>query len=289
TREVGPPKKIIVFTDGSCENNKYENAIAEAGVWFGTEDDHNIAIHLPENIKHSNNAREIMAILLAAINTPDNNNLEIMSNSKTTMDGLTKYLTTWKDQGWIGIANKELLKATVFRLRFRNGQAALTKVQGHADITRNKGADSLPKEGAEGNNIFNGNTSPVPGFYHLGTKLNMASHALLYKEIIERKKQLERKGTKVNLEKVKLMVREITVKTPPDELIWTTIQNHVLTKEACIFLWKTIYNAYKVEKYWKNILDYKYRSMCQVCEKEDSMMHILTQCTATGQKKYRRW
>jgi len=50
------------------------------------------------------------------------------------------------------------------------------------------------------------------------------------------------------------------------------------------FIWKTRHDAYKVGKYWRHIPDCKTREACHVCQAEESMDHILTECSATGQK-----
>lgn len=44
-----------------------------------------------------------------------------MSDSKITIDGLTKSLKHYKDTGWIEVENKEILRATALHLRRRLG------------------------------------------------------------------------------------------------------------------------------------------------------------------------
>lgn len=68
----------------------------------------------------------------------------------------------------------------------------------------------------------------------------------------------------------------------PDN-IWKSLQSKTLSKEIRNFLWKCMYNIYKLRKYWKNIQDYEDRAKCLKCRVEKSMDHILTECEASGQ------
>lgn len=43
-------------------------------------------------------------------------------------------------------------------------------------------------------------------------------------------------------------------------------------------MWKTMHNAYKVGAYWNNIPNFEQRSLCPICNEEESLEHILTDC-----------
>lgn len=63
-----------------------------------------------------------------------------------------------------------------------------------------------------------------------------------------------------------------------------TIPQTSQSMEARVYMWKAVYNAYKLEEYWEKISGYKQRSMCPICKVMENMEHILTQCTASGQE-----
>lgn len=182
--KIGPAQWIRAYMDGSCENNGYENAKAGAGIWYGDGDPRNTAIKVPPHLKQSNNAGEALAILITTSQTDEDDHLEILSDSKITIEGLTKHLTEWEDKGWVGIENKEILQAIAAKMRSRKGQTILTKVKGHSGLIGNDRADELAKEGAKMNNENQMNINPPRGNYALGMKLSTATQALLYKGIL---------------------------------------------------------------------------------------------------------
>lgn len=102
----------------------------------------NLAIRLPSNLPQSNNAGEAVAILVAVQKTLSNCILHIKSNSQIILDTITKNLSEREDEGWIGIANKLILKVLVANLRQRQGMTLLEKVKGHG-ILGNESADKL--------------------------------------------------------------------------------------------------------------------------------------------------
>ncbi|KAN0107309.1 hypothetical protein V8E52_010245, partial [Russula decolorans] len=59
---------------------------------------------------HSNQIGELAAVIVALQNTPRFYPLEIVSDSKYVIDGLTSHLREWEDRGWIGIQNATLFK-----------------------------------------------------------------------------------------------------------------------------------------------------------------------------------
>jgi hypothetical protein len=50
------------------------------------------------------------------------------------------------------------------------------------------------------------------------------------------------------------------------------------------FLWKCTHNAYKIGNFWDKIPEHEHYSLCPVCKVEESMEHILLQCTIPGQQ-----
>ena len=70
----------------------------------------------PGNLQ-SNQAAEIIVIYKVASMAQKWFPLKIISDSLYAINGLTKHLSTWEDNGWIGIDNAPLFKLTAAMLR----------------------------------------------------------------------------------------------------------------------------------------------------------------------------
>lgn len=99
--------KTKVYTDGTCTNNGKQNSRSGSRVWFSPNVQKNSAIKIPGE-DQSNQAGEIITMILALSTTPTFCPLEIISDFKYTIDGLTTHLIQWKSIGWIQIKNATL-------------------------------------------------------------------------------------------------------------------------------------------------------------------------------------
>ncbi len=87
-----------------------------AGVWFGLRDPRNCTIRVPGE-HQSNQIGELAAVIVAIQETPHFQPLEIISDSKYVIKGLTTHLHSWEDKGWIRIQNAKLFKRAVYLLK----------------------------------------------------------------------------------------------------------------------------------------------------------------------------
>ena len=109
-------QNITIYMDGACFNNGKANAKSGSGIWVGPNNPRNRAIRVPgEN--QSNQAREITAIILAASAVPPRWPLKIVTDSKYTINGLTKHLKEWEDNRWIEVKNAKLFKRAAYLLK----------------------------------------------------------------------------------------------------------------------------------------------------------------------------
>ena len=122
---------ITVYTDGACLNNGKYDARCRSGVYFGPDDIRNIAFHLPGDSQF-NQAAEIIAIYKAASAIQKWFPLKIISDSLYAINGLTEHLSTWEDNGWIGIENVPLFKLTAAILKQRVATTTFQWTKGHA-------------------------------------------------------------------------------------------------------------------------------------------------------------
>jgi ribonuclease HI len=107
---------IKIFTDGACFNNRKIDAQCGSGMWIALNDPSNQAIKVP-GTNQSNQIGELVAIIKAAQNLPTFVPIEINSDSKYVIEGLTTHLANWDDIGRIAIQNAPLFKKAASLLR----------------------------------------------------------------------------------------------------------------------------------------------------------------------------
>jgi hypothetical protein len=99
---------------------------------------------------------------------------------------------------------------------------------------------------------------------------------------------IPRPRTSANLERVRLEIEDDFGRHTSETTIWKAIRHKDFTKETHTFLWKVAHDAFMVGNKWlrDNFPDnLKERANCLTCGSEDSMEHILTQCSAPGQEE----
>jgi ribonuclease HI len=284
TREDEPidPEAIRVYTDGSCISNGNADAIAGSGVWYGEGDDRNLAYRLSS--KHNtNNASEIMAVLLAAQKNYPDTELTIHSDSQYTMDALTKNLAKFESNGWVGVSNPSLIQATASWLRQRSAKTTFGKVKSHSGINGNEGADRLANEGARKNSVSLINLT-VPAHLHTpGLKLTAATQSLLYRGLLNNQKKIARQKTAIMVEQVKLYVKDWTNSLPNNSQLWGSLRHKDIDRKIRNFLWRGLHNSLRIGEWWLNIPNCEGRSHCLECDSLESMEHIFFECQSSGQ------
>ena len=272
-----PEEVITVYTDGSCMNNGKENAKCGSGVWFGEGSEHNCAIRVP-GPEQSNQIGEIAAVITALEKVPNYAPLIIKSDSKYVIDGLTRHLTKWEDQGWINVENKQWFKRAAYLLRRRTAKTKFKWVKGHNGEVGNEMSDQLAKQGAN-KNVPDDVSIEVPArFDPQGAKLAKITQATAYKGIQEKKTKEQRRTTALNLEKVRSDIELYTGMQEPDKAIWNHIRKNPIRPKIQQFLYKSLHGSHKIGRYWLNIPTFEVRCFCQTCKSDETMDHILTEC-----------
>ncbi|KAL1657631.1 hypothetical protein GGG16DRAFT_67288 [Schizophyllum commune] len=100
---------LTIYTDGSCPDTASHNRIAGGGMWIGPEDPRNKNVR----IEGTNQTGEVAGALLAAQTAHEQTSLQIVSDSEFVIEGLTKRLSKFEDNGWIGVSDGEYMKALV--------------------------------------------------------------------------------------------------------------------------------------------------------------------------------
>jgi ribonuclease HI len=102
-----------VFTDGSCTSNGRPGAKAGFAVWFPDHPELSCAERIPDGQSQTNQRAELSAIQRAVeiLDTQGycDQDLEIYTDSKYSIDCLTNWLTGWIARGWKTAEGKDVL------------------------------------------------------------------------------------------------------------------------------------------------------------------------------------
>lgn len=267
-----------VYTDGSCMNNGKMDVKCGSGVWV--EDNHplNKATKIPRE-KQSNQVGEIAVVIIVADTLPNYCKLTIVTDSMYVIEGLTKHLKDWENNGWISIKNADLFKRTAYLLKRRSAPTLLEWVKGHCRDRGNKESDTLAKEGVE-------KTTPdtlslhIPIEFNLqGAKLATLSQALAYNSIQDKHTTAPREISTRNLDLAREAIKSLTGSYETDESIWKSIRKCTICLRVQQFLFKAIHSTQMVGGVWLNIEGYQQRASCSPCGTIENMSHILLSCT----------
>jgi ribonuclease HI len=149
-REV-TQSNIDIYCDGACSPNPGKSGTGVAvyhqgeisSLWYGAY-----------NANGTNNTAELIGMLQAFklakayIDTNPNKTIQVLSDSKYSIDSITKWATGWKNKGWKkangeAIKNPELVKACYTLYQEIKKQISITHVKGHANIEGNELADRM--------------------------------------------------------------------------------------------------------------------------------------------------
>ncbi|KAI0353111.1 ribonuclease H-like protein [Trametes cingulata] len=259
------------------------NAQAGSGVWFGPSDSRNVGVRVPAGTQ-SNQAGEIYAITVAESKVAPFAPMNIVSDSKYVVDGLTMHLPQWERVGWIGVQNADLFREAVASLRARSAPTTLRWVKGHSRNQGNDGADRLAKHGAAQPRPFLPlSLPPSRRFLQDGASLPALTQSLAYKGIRQSAKRHHRKRTAEVLHEVQLSLAEVTGNTYQDATVWLALRKEPIQRKVRDFYWKALHGALRVGPFWENIPGYEHRAVCRQCGCVESVEHILAECDAPGQ------
>ncbi|KAI0646182.1 RnaseH-domain-containing protein [Trametes meyenii] len=212
--------------------------------------------------------------------------LHVVSDSKYMINGLTKHLPEWEKKGWIGVANERIFQEAAAALRVRSAPTTFRWVKGHSGNRGNEEADRLAGIGAlKPRPVVPANAPPQAKYIIPGASLQDMTQKRAYKGIKKWKGHTERAATARTLQRVQEETKRVTGTWTTAARAWKMLRKDPIQRKVRDFLWKSIHEAHKVGKYWKNIPGYENRATCNVCGAEDSMEHILTECNAPGQKE----
>ncbi|KAJ7620573.1 RnaseH-domain-containing protein [Mycena polygramma] len=251
-----------------------------------------MAIRIPRALGPSNQVGEIIAIKEAIEKAPPDAPLKIYSDSKYAIDGLTKNLQRWQDEGFQTVANGDLFALIVAKMRERKAPTEFVWVKGHSGIAGNEAADRLAGEGSLAAQESDIDVTAFASLILPGAKLTAMTQSKAYKIIRKLKMDkktvrdlIDRQATKAHMSIAKEAAAGPDGGCPPARKIWRSTFDKDISRSIRFFLWMLIHNGYKVGKYWDHVNNNQHRGRCTRCGVHESMEHILTKCDEPGQKE----
>ncbi|KAH9849699.1 RnaseH-domain-containing protein, partial [Lenzites betulinus] len=210
--------------------------------------------------------------------------MNIISDSRFVVDGLTEHLHNWEDKGWLGVACAPLVRTVVGMLRARSAPTTFKWIKGHSGIAGNEGADQLAREGRDKPCVDNLPLSRLcPGYVAYGARLQAMSQKLAYKSIMRAAAPGIRVATERMSQQILASLKEWDCH-PPVTALWRAIRGQDVRRRTRDLWWKAIHGALRIGKYWETIPGYEHRAVCGKCNVLESLEHILLECDEPGQR-----
>ncbi|KAI9070134.1 RnaseH-domain-containing protein [Trametes sanguinea] len=206
--------------------------------------------------------------------------MNIVSDSKFVINGLTTFLSRWEDNGWLGVKHQRTLKTVVGLLRSRSAKTTFRWVKGHTGLEGNEGADRLAAAGCQ--------MVPEPcrlqdedmGSYVMeGAKLSGITQKLAYRFIRRSKQASGRRATDRVTARILATLNEDWKLFPTAERLWKNLLRDDVRRSMRNFMWKSMHHVLKVGEYWENIPGYEHRAVCALCGVTENLEHILVECS----------
>ncbi|KAJ7430777.1 hypothetical protein FB451DRAFT_1038724 [Mycena latifolia] len=280
--EEGESFREAVYIGNAHEINEDGEHCSAGGVWYGPEDPRNTSVRVEKELA-SKEGGVVAAILYTIQNSPREVSIDFWINSKRILRALTTDLDESEDKGWIGVNDKVLLKTIVAALRGRGTRCTLREA-GESENQAMQRASELARLGLhDGEPVFLQMDIP-PAFNLTGMKLKKGSQASFYKAIKASKPKPERMKTTMMLDITRHAAKNLSGRAPIDSQIWLSIRHQDITRTTRDFMWRCLHQAYKLGDYWRNIPTYEQRATCPNCQVDETMEHILLECSAPGQE-----
>nr|GAT50733.1 predicted protein [Mycena chlorophos] len=258
-----PTQPVSFYVDVTAWSGR--NGNSRIGIGIHSPDDHRVcrSIRIPVGSETTVTTAEYLAIVLCCQLVHPHTPISVFLRRPTILREIKK-ISKLSDSGFIGVKDKEQRMALAANLMRRTASSTFYHVaspsQSEAELLNE--ARVLANAGAE----------------RSSTHVALATTAIREHEEIP-----TRPATDEKVEIARRYVFEETGKMPSAESIWRSLKSRDIDARQRNFLWKLTHNAFRVGHYWTHIPECGDRAICDTCEVEESMEHILFECKRPGQ------
>lgn len=144
---MAEPSIVDIFTDGACSGNPGPGGWGVVMRWNGEEKE----IYGGE-ADTTNNRMELMAAIRGLESLKREMKVRVHTDSTYVKDGITKWIHSWKNNGWKTAAKKPVKNQDLWQMldkAISEHKVEWHWVKGHAGHPENERADELARRGAE--------------------------------------------------------------------------------------------------------------------------------------------
>jgi len=141
------PKTVDIFTDGACSGNPGPGGWGALMRCEGSEKE----LYGGE-VLTTNNRMEMLAAIMAVEELKNTSHVRIHTDSTYLKDGITKWISNWKKNGWRTAAKKPVKNADLWqRLEdvLKDHKVEWHWIKGHSGHVENERADELARTGMQ--------------------------------------------------------------------------------------------------------------------------------------------
>jgi exonuclease III len=283
---------VTAYTAGTCKHPNSSQATAGAGIWIEENSPYNEATKVPQTLAQTQATGEMLAVVLLLQKIENFKPLTIRTSSKQIIDGATKHLKRWEDQGYIGIKNSDLWRALAYQLRIRSATTSFRLTRDHPEESNEfraplKEAIKAAKTGIE-QPAQREITLEVPKKWTLdGAKTNAMTQSLATKAIKEWKTPAPRRLTVERVDMAKDAIKDLKGTNGNSETIWKgATKLDALTVKTRSFQWRIMHRALRIGPHFERMQEpWKSWAKCPCGESSESLEHIMLECDAEGARE----
>ncbi|KAJ7601415.1 hypothetical protein B0H17DRAFT_969783, partial [Mycena rosella] len=277
---------IKLFVGSATRRSNAGKLTAGGGLWRNDNRDGHAVLRLPDEQPQTALNAEAASALVGLRRAPQTQAVELTISKKALHRALTTRLQALEDRGWIGIAEREPLRALAAELKARTAPTFFR--EGDREIGCEKAAQLARQGCSEQDKVAVSKTSKIvfevqQSLQLRGAKLSSLTQATAYAGIKELKASVTRKASDNSVKQITIASQLNFNSLPSPAQVWKSIRHKDFTRQVRNLLWKSLHSAHRIGSFWKHIPECEARGICQFCNETEDLEHILLKCKRPGQ------